>query len=158
MGNPRLLSMPDLDFDDYGLLPGGTHDCTMEVVESLLTWNDRRRQLTTLLQEFIANELSILFEKIPPLVLDGSYVTQKEEPRDINLILELRDLPDQQKMNAFDLCQKCPDIFLRYQIDMKTSLYESGEDYVTFFSKLRTREAIAMGLFHDHRKGLLRLL
>jgi hypothetical protein len=26
-----------------------------------------------------------------------------------------------------------------------------------FFSKLRVREAIAMNLFYDHRKGLLRL-
>lgn len=97
--------MPDLDFDQYGLLPEGIHECTMEVVESLLSWNDCRRRLTSLLQEFIGNELSLRFKKIPPLVLDGSYVTKKEEPKDINLILELQGLPDQQKMDALDLCQ-----------------------------------------------------
>lgn len=148
--------MPDLRFDQYGLLPEGIHECTMEAVESLLSWNDRRRQLTRLLQEFIDNELSLRFRKVPPLVLDGSYVTKKEEPKDINLILELQGLPDQQKMDAFDLCQRCPDIFKRYQIDMKTAL-EPNESLVMFFSKLRVREAIAMNLFHDHRKGLLRL-
>lgn len=148
--------MPDLRFDQYGLLPEGIHECTMEAVESLLSWNDRRRQLTRLLQEFIDNELSLRFRKVPPLVLDGSYVTKKEEPKDINLILELQGLPDQQKMDAFDLCQRCPDIFKRYQIDMKTAL-EPSESLVMFFSKLRVREAIAMNLFHDHRKGLLRL-
>jgi hypothetical protein len=148
--------MPDLRFDQYGLLPEGIHECTMEVVESLLSWNDRRRQLTRLLQEFIDNELSLRFREIPPLVLDGSYVTKKEEPKDINLILELQELPDQQKMDAFDLCQRCPDIFERYQIDMKTAL-EPNESLVVFFSKLRVREAIAMNLFYDHRKGLLRL-
>lgn len=148
--------MPDLRFDLYGLLPEGIHECTMEAVESLLSWNDRRRQLTRLLQEFIDNELSLRFRKVPPLVLDGSYVTKKEEPKDINLILELQGLPDQQKMDAFDLCQRCPDIFKRYQIDMKTAL-EPSESLVMFFSKLRVREAIAMNLFHDHRKGLLRL-
>lgn len=148
--------MPDLRFDQYGLLPEGIHECTMEAVESLLSWNDRRRQLTRLLQEFIDNELSLRFRKVPPLVLDGSYVTKKEEPKDINLILELQGLPDQQKMDAFDLCQRCPDIFKRYQIDMKTAL-EPSESLVMFFSKLRVREAITMNLFHDHRKGLLRL-
>lgn len=148
--------MPDLRFDQYGLLPEGIHECTMEAVESLLSWNDRRRQLTRLLQEFIDNELSLRFRQVPPLVLDGSYVTKKEEPKDINLILELQGLPDQQKMDAFDLCQRCPDIFKRYQIDMKTAL-EPSESLVMFFSKLRVREAIAMNLFHDHRKGLLRL-
>jgi hypothetical protein len=148
--------MPDLRFDQYGLLPEGIHECTMEAVESLLSWNDRRRQLTRLLQEFIDNELSLRFRKVPPLVLDGSYVTKKEEPKDINLILELQGLSDQQKMDAFDLCQRCPDIFKRYQIDMKTAL-EPSESLVMFFSKLRVREAIAMNLFHNHRKGLLRL-
>jgi hypothetical protein len=148
--------MPDLDFDQYGLLPEGIHECTMEVVESLLSWNDCRRHLTSLLQEFIGNELSLRFKKIPPLVLDGSYVTKKEEPKDINLILELQGLPDQQKMDALDLCQRCPDIFKRYQIDMKTAL-EPDENLVTFFSKLRLSEAFAMSLYHDHRKGLLRL-
>jgi hypothetical protein len=148
--------MPDLDFDKYGLLPEGIHECTMEIVESLLSWNDCRRRLTSLLQEFIDNELSLRFKEIPPLVLDGSYVTKKEEPKDINLILELQGLPDQQKMDALDLCQQCPDIFKRYQIDMKTSL-EPDENLVTFFSRLRLREAFAMSLYHDHRKGLLRL-
>lgn len=148
--------MPGLDFDQYGLLPEGIHECTMDVVESLLSWNDRRRQLTRLLQEFIENELSLRFGKVPPLVLDGSYVTKKEEPKDVNLILELQGLPDQQKMDALDLCQRCPDIFMRYQIDMKTSL-EPDENLVTFFSKLRLKEAFSLSLFHDHRKGLLRL-
>ena len=59
-------------------------------------------------------------------------------------------------MDGLDLCQRCPDIFKRYQIDMKTAL-EPDENLVTFFSKLRLSEAFAMILYHDHRKGLLRL-
>ena len=149
--------MPVPDFDRYGLLPGGVHGCTMEEVEAALAWNEQRRQLTNLLQEFIADELSTRFAVIPPVVLDGSYVTAKEKPSNINLILELRELPDQQKMQAVDLCQRCPDILLRYRIDLNTALQPSGKDFVAYFSSLDPREAIAMNLYHDHKKGLLRL-
>lgn len=148
--------MPNLVFDKYGLLPAGIHECTMEEVKSLLAWNDRRRQLTMQLQEFIEVELSMRFSMIPPLVLDGSYVTKKDEPGNINLILELQELPDAHKMSACDLCQRCPDIFLRYEIDMNPSL-ASGNGLIDSFSKLKTSDALAMNLYHDHRKGLLRL-
>jgi hypothetical protein len=129
----------------------------MEEVESALAWNEQRRQLTNLLQEFIADELSTRFAVIPPVVLDGSYVTSEEHPADINLVMELQELPDQQKMQALELCQRCPDIFLRYRIDLHAALTESGKDFVAYFSLLDPREAFAMSLFHDHKKGLLRL-
>lgn len=148
--------MPDLAFDKYGLLPVGIHECTMEEVKSLLAWNDRRRQLTSQLQEFIEIELSMRFSMIPPLVLDGSYVTNKDKPGNINLILELQELPHAHKMKACDLCQRCPDIFLRYEIDMNPSL-APGNGLIDSFSKLKTSDALSMNLFHDHRKGLLRL-
>lgn len=149
--------MPIPGFDRYGLLPSGVHGCTMEEVEAALAWNEQRRQLTNLLQEFIADELSTRFAVIPPVVLDGSYVTAKEEPSNINLVLELRELPDLQKMQAVDLCQRCPDILLRYRIDLNTALQQSGRDFVAYFSSLDPREAIAMNLFYSHKKGLLRL-
>ncbi len=148
------MSVPP--FDRYGLLPDGVHGCTIEEVEAALAWNERRRQLTDLLREFIQDKLSMRFETIPPLVLDGSYVTNKEAPNSINLILELRELPDLQKMDTLELCQRCPDIFQRYQIDMSASLQKSGKDFVAYFSVPNPRDAIAMNLFCTHRKGLLR--
>ena len=153
----RQVAMPVPDFDRYGLLPGGVHGCTMEEVEAALAWNEQRRQLTSRLREFITNEVSTRFVVIPPVVLDGSYVTAKEKPSDINLILELHELPDLQKMQAVDLCQRRPEILLRYQIDLNTALQPSGKNFVAYFSSLDPREAIAMNLYHDHKKGLLRL-
>jgi hypothetical protein len=129
----------------------------MEEVEAALAWNEQRRQLTSRLREFITNEVSTRFVVIPPVVLDGSYVTAKEKPSDINLILELHELPDLQKMQAVDLCQRRPEILLRYQIDLNTALQPSGKNFVAYFSSLDPREAIAMNLYHDHKKGLLRL-
>ncbi|MCP9915237.1 hypothetical protein AAF143_02215 [Cyanobium sp. ATX-6F1] len=129
----------------------------MQEVEAALAWNAQRRQLTSLLREFITEELSPRFSVLPPVVLDGSYVTSEENPADINLVMELQEFPDQQKMQALELCQRCPDILLRYRIDLKTALQRSGADLVAYFSSLDPREAIAMNLYHDHKKGLLRL-
>ncbi|MBM5796552.1 MAG: hypothetical protein FJ060_00025 [Cyanobacteria bacterium K_Offshore_0m_m2_072] len=82
--------MPIPAFDRFGLLPGGIHECTIKEVEVDLAWNDERRLLTDLLQEFIAVELTPRFTVVPPVVLDGSYVSQKASP---NNIREPRKMP-----------------------------------------------------------------
>jgi hypothetical protein len=89
--------MPIPTFDPFGLLPGGIHECTIKEVEVELAWNDERRRLTEQLQEFIAVELAPRFTVLPPVVLDGSYVSKKPSPSNINLVLELSDLSDGDK-------------------------------------------------------------
>ncbi len=150
--------MPIPAFDRFGLLPGGIHECTIKEVEVDLAWNDERRRLTALLQEFIAVELTPRFTTVPPVVLDGSYVSQKASPNNINLVLELSDLPDTDQWEGQMLFQRTADLFRLYQIEMLPGLNGLKQDFVDLLQTLRPQTAFEKGLHHGHRKGVLRLM
>ena len=150
--------MPIPAFDRFGLLPGGIHECTLKEVEVDLAWNDERRRLTALLQEFIAVELTPRFTTVPPVVLDGSYVSQKASPSNINLVLELSDLPDTDQWEGQMLFQRTADLFRFYQIEMLPGLKGLKQDFVDLLQNLRPQTALEKGLYHGHRKGVLRLM
>jgi len=150
--------MPIPTFDRFGLLPGGIHECTIEEVEVNLAWNDERRRLTALLQEFIAVELTPRFTVVPPVVLDGSYVSQKASPSNINLVLELSHLSDEEQWEGQVLFQRTADLFRLYQIEMLPGLKSLKQDFVDLLQTLRPQTAFEKGLHHGHRKGVLRLM
>lgn len=88
--NPRAMPIPDLSTD--GLLPDGLHDCTLdEVIERFARFqeSDRRPSLGRELREYMADVRSAEVGKY--LVVDGSFVTSKPAPSDIDLLLVLRD-------------------------------------------------------------------
>ena len=150
--------MPIPTFDRFGLLPGGVHECTIEEVEVNLAWNDERRRLTALLQEFIAVELTPRVTVVPPVVLDGSYVSQKASPSNINLVLELSHLSDEEQWEGQVLFQRTADLFRLYQIEMLPGLKSLKQDFVDLLQTLRPQTAFEKGLHHGHRKGVLRLM
>jgi len=150
--------MPIPAFDRFGLLPGGIHECTIEEVEVDLAWNDERRRLTALLQEFIAVELTPRFTVVPPVVLDGSYVSQKASPSNINLVLELSHLSDEEQWEGQVLFQRTAELFRLYQIEMLPGLKSLKQDFVDLLQTLRPQTAFEKGLHHGHRKGVLRLM
>ena len=74
-----------------GVLPQGIHECTMEEVDQLFgrfQKSDRRLRLTQTLRAFIeaARQSGI----VSAVVIDGSYVTIKAKPNDIDVMLVLR--------------------------------------------------------------------
>lgn len=150
--------MPIPAFDRFGLLPGGIHECTIKEVEVDLAWNDERRRLTAQLQEFIAVELTTRFSVIPTVVLDGSYVSKKANPSNINLVLELSNLSDADQWQGQMLFQERAQLFRSYQIDMLPGLKGLNQDFVDLLQTLRPQTAFEKGLHHGHRKGVLRLI
>ena len=98
--------MPIPTFDRFGLLPGGIHECTIKEIEVDLAWNDNRRRLSALLQKFIAVDLTPRFTTVPPVVLDGSDVSKKDSPSNINLMLELNNLPDADQRPYLEMLAK----------------------------------------------------
>jgi len=149
--------MPIPSFDRFGLLPGGIHECTIKEVEVDLAWNDERRRLTGLLQKFIVVELAPRFNVVPPVVLDGSYVSKKASPNNINLVLELSDLPDGDKWEGQLLFQRTAELFRLYQIEILPGLNGLKQDFVDLLQTLRPQTAFEKGLHHSHRKGVLRV-
>ena len=147
--------MPIPSFDRFGLLPGGIHECTIKEVEVDLAWNDERRRLTALLQEFIAIELTPRFTVLPPVLLDGSYVSKKASPNNINLVLELSSLSDEEQWEGQILFQRKAELLGCYQIEMLPGLKGLKQDFVDLLQTLRPQTAFEKGLHHGHRKGVL---
>ncbi len=82
------MPIPSLNVD--GLLPGGIFDCTLDEVRrrfGVFQESDRRPRLFARLEELlVAMRQSGIFEAI---LLDGSFVTGKPAPNDIDLIAVL---------------------------------------------------------------------
>lgn len=134
--------MPIHDFNEYGLLDDGIYACTMREVEAALVWNEQRRRLTESLQAFIRDELQDRFTAIPPLVLDGSYVTSEESPANINLVIELKGLPSDQQWKGQMLYLRNVELFGAYKIDIRPSLEKLDQDFVSYFRSCDPRKAL----------------
>lgn len=80
--------MPDLE---DGVLPEGVHVCSMDEVERAFgrfQRTDRRQQLTATLRRYV--EAAQKADTSKAVVIDGSYVTAKDEPGDIDVMLVLK--------------------------------------------------------------------
>jgi hypothetical protein len=147
-----MNGIPDLD--SHGLLPPGVFDASLDELKArfgTFQGSDRRPRLFQRLAELVAvMQRSGLFEA---WLIDGSFVTAKPAPNDIDLVAVLRpghdferDLP----MSEYALVSRA---LLRRRFGFDVVLAETDrplyQTYLEFFS--RVREAPAL------RKGLLRL-
>jgi hypothetical protein len=88
---------------DDGVLPEGIHDCNIQEVATVFgrfQRSDRRIRLTQRLEEYLkeAKASGILLA----VVIDGSYVSAKDEPEDIDLLAVLRsDLDPAKELKPF---------------------------------------------------------
>jgi hypothetical protein len=137
-----------------GLLPPGVHTSTLEEArEQFATFqgSDRRIQLLSRLARFV-NELR-RSGRFSAIVIDGSFVTSKPAPEDIDIIVTLR--PDHDwstELSAMDYALVTRrEIRRRFGFDALLAI-EYGRDYeryVEFFGRVREDTAV--------RKGMLRI-
>ena len=146
------MPIPALNSD--GLLPAGLFDCSLAEVSirfGSFQGSDTRLRLFARFQELVATmQQSALFEV---LLLDGSFVTAKPAPNDIDLVAVLRpghdferDLP----MSEYALVSRTM-LRRRFGFDIVIAERDSHlyRSYVEFFSRVREHP--------EARKGLLRL-
>jgi hypothetical protein len=146
------MPIPTLSAD--GFLPAGIFDCALPELKArfgVFQGTDQRLRLFARLEALLlAMGSSRLFEMV---LVDGSFVTAKPAPNDIDLIAVLhpghdfeRDLP----MSEYALMSRT---LLRRRFGFDVVIAEQGSSlyktYVEFFG--RVREA------PEARKGLLRL-
>lgn len=84
--------MPIPDFEQDGFLPLGIHDCTIEEISERFgrfQSSDRRPSLNAGLINYITELRSANIGKY--LIVNGSFVTTKEKPSDIDVLLVLKD-------------------------------------------------------------------
>jgi len=146
--------MPIPALNSEGVLPVGLFDCTLPEARArfgTFAGSDQRLRLFARLQELaLVMRSSGLFEA---LIIDGSFVTAKLAPNDVDLVAVLRpghdfelDLP----MSQYSLVSRAI-LRRRFGFDVVVAERDSPlyRTYVEFFS--RTREAPEL------RKGLLRV-
>ena len=84
--------MPIPDLDENGFLPPGVYDCTLEEVQQRFgraRVNFQRSELFAKLKEYVKEAQSTKLVKA--IILDGSFVTNKETPNDIDMIVILTE-------------------------------------------------------------------
>lgn len=143
------MPIPDLNAD--GLLPQGVFDCDLPEVRArfgAFQGSDQRSKLFTRLTDLAsAMRQSGMFEA---LLLDGSFVTAKPAPNDIDLVAVLRpghdferDLP----MSEYALVSRA---LLRRRTGFDVIIAERDSQlyrtYVEFFSRVREKPGAAKGL------------
>jgi hypothetical protein len=147
--------MPIPPLDEAGLLPPGVHDCTMEEVEQVFARfqrSDQRIRLFEKLKAYLKEVRSTGFAVA--LLIDGSFVTSKEEPEDIDLILVLKpdhDFSANLRPFEYNVVSKRR-VRQNYRFDLLVAGQDSPQYFtaIEFFQQVRNQSEV--------RKGILRVL
>ena len=94
--------MPIPPLDQYGLLSAGIHDCTLDELKDKFgsfQVSDQRPKLFQKFVAFVAEAQAARFAHC--LLIDGSFVTAKADPNDIDLVLVLPHRFDEAKPTMF---------------------------------------------------------
>lgn len=149
--------IPDLQ---DGVFAEGVHDCTIDEVEKVFGQfcrTDRRLVLTGKLRRYI--EAASKSGLAAAVLIDGSYVTAKDEPGDIDLVLVLRsdfDLQAELRPTEYNLQSKRV-VRRLYGFDVLVAREGSGacKEWVEFFSRVKLQDPEQKT--SQRRKGLLRI-
>jgi uncharacterized protein DUF6932 len=146
--------MPIPSLDPSGRLPRGVHDCSIREVEQRFgrfQGSDRRRRLWSAL-EILIGELRAAGVGIF-LLIDGSFVTAKAAPEDIDLILVVsasHDFGRELTLMEYNVLSSGR-VRRRHGVDLLVAREDSDQyhRYVKLFQQVR--------LEPDQNKGILRV-
>jgi len=152
-----LLLIPDLE---DGVLPEGLHDCTIEHIADRFGQPQRstvRVGLTATLRQLVkdAHDSGL----VAAIIVDGSYVTAKAEPEDIDVIVVLRrdhDLQQELRPFEYNLLSKRR-LRSTYKFDAFVALEGSAEyqAILEFFARVKSSQQGTVT--SRSTKGLLRI-
>ncbi len=143
-----------------GVLPEGIHSCTLDEVENAFGQfreSDRRPRLTERLKQYIEDVGATGIAKA--VIIDGSYITAKPGPSDIDLILVLRaDFDLTQELRPFEYnvqSKRMVKSIYRFDVLPAVDGSETYEKLVEFFSRVKLDDPGFQT--SQKRKGLLRV-
>ena len=142
------------------VLPEGIHRCTLEECGAAFgrfSHSDRRPRLTEALRRYIGDARSA--GVAVAVLVDGSYVTAKSEPNDIDLVLVLRadfDLSAEMRPMEYNVQSKRA-VKRQYGFDVLPAIEgsEAYDEYVRLFSQIRQDDPEQQTT--RSAKGLLRI-
>jgi predicted nucleotidyltransferase len=148
--------MPIPAFVTAGLLPVGVHDATLEEIRQRFgIQNDTRIKHFGNLKTF-CEELEVFGSLIKGIFVDGSFVTDKPVPSDVDIVV----VHDEDDFDALDDHVNREFLFQdraleRYKFDLFVECDEVT--MVRFFQKVSTDFALGHGLPARHPKGIIRV-
>ena len=138
------------DFRDDGYLPEGLHLATeAEVTFRFGSGAPRRRRLILRLRRWL--ELSRLTHA-HRLLVDGSFVTAKQEPGDIDAVVLLAGDFEQQVADGSDAALELEEMLLTRRPEEIFAAEDARDwnDWVEFFSRTREADGRHKGLLEIH--------
>jgi hypothetical protein len=147
-----IMSIPP--FNEHGWLPEGVHGCTVDEARmrfGSFQGSDWRPRLWRNFVEFLNEAKGSGFVKF--VVLDGSFVTAKPDPNDIDLILVVdakHDFSANLRPNQYNLlAQKCVRKRFGFDIVIVKDGSNNMQQAIEFFQQVRQRAG--------GKKGILRI-
>ena len=153
---PLIMPVPELN--QNGLLPPGVHDCTLEDIECFFVGNAHRRRLFQNLVTCLEQEVRPLF--VQAIFVNGSFVTDKDEPEDIDIVLDLRGATDEEKWRGLTFMNdKQRRLLHNYNVHFWINFDTAkSPDFSVFFQYIGIKTARIKGLDPKHMKGILRII
>lgn len=152
----REAVMPIPEMTEFGLLPAGVHDCTSAEAEEIFCHNDCRREIWEGFSRFLAR-----LEELPQpseILLDGSFVTDKVSPRDVDVVVDITNCNDNERSAWFEAFRiSHQEIHEDDHVDFYPVVVGEGNDFSAFFQYVRARDALDRGCDPSVRKGILRI-
>jgi hypothetical protein len=155
------VTIPDLD--EHGLLPQGIHEATLEEVRDSFVEAENRDRRGDIWEGF-SSYLEFLrnFDPISIIYLDGSYMTSKEKPQDIDVIVEL---PSPQDFQAISDDPRSSRLFKKKEMKRRFRTdpwphypgIPPESRILDLFQRLRHSTAHDLGLPPTHRKGIIKV-
>lgn len=138
-------------FNEKGLLPEGIYLCTLKEAQERFATSEHRANLWNQLIQVIG--IMKKAELSGTLLIDGSYVTDKVIPGDIEIILDVRtEYPEKIGKALIFFNDFHNRLKTNFGIDWYPNL-PGGNDFSVFFQYTRTTEKTPVGT----KKGILRI-
>ena len=146
-----------------GILPAGIHECDLEEIERDWTYNERRREIWRGFQAVKERLLSI--PEIEVIYIDGSFTSDKENPRDVDVAVEFFNA-----QSYFNISGRHKEILLerdRIKREYLVDLWHGFKNYtndmadknaIEVFQKVEERDARKRKLSFRTRKGILKVV
>lgn len=144
------------NFTEFGLLPQGVHECTLLEAESFLCSNDHRSGIWAGLRNFL--DWSEALPKPTAFLIDGSYVTDKVLPNDVDVIVDTTHCTAaEQQLWVEAWAQNHEHAKAAFSVDFWPFVVGVGNDFSAFFQYVRVEEALRRGIPPAVRKGIIRV-
>ena len=147
------------DFDEYGLLPAGIYDCTLDEIGAVLCFSEKRMILFDGLRRFVA-DFWIHLPLLSRLLIDGSFVRRKAEPNDIDVVVDLDSsvgLTEAVELAIRFQMREHAHFKEVYNLDVWVRHPGLPKDLSVFFQYLGDKGAADLRLPSKHPKGILRI-